>query len=113
MVVGYAAREGLRIAARYFPSTFRTIKRADVQIHKSLYGASGGRGVRYGRDIGSIAAGAYQGLRNGDDLDEHAQVPELTPGKFRKAHRGYKRGHNNGSRKYNRCYPSRRQSRSR
>ncbi len=97
MVVGFAVREGIRIGSRYFPKTFRTIKRADVQIHKSLYGASGGRGVRHGRDIGSLAAGAYHGFK-GDDLDNGEDVPStgFTPNKFRKTRYRYVRSSGRG-----------------
>ncbi len=68
MVIGKIVYEGIRYGSRYFPKTIFAIKRADVRIHKSLYGASGGKGVRHGRDIGSAAAGLYQGTRPGDDL---------------------------------------------
>ncbi len=75
MVVGKIVYEGIRFGARYFPKTIYQIKRADVRIHKSLYGASAGKGVRHGRDIGSIGAGIYQGTRQGDDLDGEVYEP--------------------------------------
>ncbi len=94
MVVGQIVREGLRFGTRYFPRTVRSIKRADVQIHKSLYGASGGKGVRHGRDIGSLGAGLYQGTRNGDDLDTFptGKRPRDPSRKFTKTYNRYKRG---------------------
>ncbi len=104
MVVGYAAREAIRFGTRYFPRTFRTIKRADVGIHKSLYGASGGRGVRHGRDIGSLAAGAYHGFK-GDDLDNGAdEQPSTgyTSRKFRQTRDRYVRGGRCRCHEYNR-----------
>ncbi len=97
MVLARVLVEGLRVGSRYFPKTIFAIKRADVRIHKSLYGASGGRGVRHGRDIGSLGAGLYQGTRDsGDDLDEHAVPYEkqrngFTSGKKSKTYRRNKR----------------------
>ncbi len=109
MVVGYAAREAIRFGARYFPRTFATIKRADVGIHKSLYGASGGRGVRHGRDIGSLAAGAYHGFKGGDDLDGQ-DVPGIsTPSrKFSKTRNRYFRGRRSRCYQHNRFSSNRR-----
>ncbi len=104
MVVGYAAREAIRFGARYFPKTFRTVKRADVQIHKSLYGASGGKGVRHGRDIGSLAAGAYHGLQ-GDELDNAAEDRPSTgypSRKFSKTRNRYVRNRRGRCYEYNR-----------
>ncbi len=56
--IGYAISRG-----------FRTFRRYDETIHRQLYGRSGGRGVRHGRDAGSGIAGLYQGTRRGDDLE--------------------------------------------
>ncbi len=105
MVVGKILVEGVRFGSRYFPKTILAIKRTDVRIHKSLYGASGGKGVRHGRDLGSIGAGLYQGTRSdGDELDQHAvQTPseyvDKTSSKF-KARGGYQR-------RRDRCPPKR------
>ncbi len=90
MVVGYAAREAIRFGARYFPRTFATIKRADVGIHKSLYGA-------------------YHGFKGGDDLDGQ-DVPGIsTPSrKFSKTRNRYFRGRRSRCYQHNRFSSNRR-----
>ncbi len=107
---GRVIRYGIQQGAKYFPKTVLSIKRADVRIHKSLYGASGGRGVRHGRDIGSVIAGIYQGTRdNGDELDEFStrENDGFTSGKKLQTYRGYKRT----SKRYRKCYRPRRSQR--
>ncbi len=109
MVIGKIVGTGLRIGARYFPKTLQSIKRADVAIHKSLYGASGGRGVRHGRDIGSLVAGVYHGTR-GDDLD--AQKNEYDNPARTKYETRYRRGNVSSRRGTSRCYPRRSRTKS-
>ncbi len=106
-IVGQVANIGIRIGARAFTRLHKT----DVAIHKSLYGASGGRGVRHGRDAG-IFLSQY---REGDDLDDHAvPQPRYEPPSRQnnKTYRGYKRSSNARFGKYNRrgqcrCKPRR------
>ncbi len=108
MVINVAIREGIRIATRYFPKTIASIQRADVRIHKSLYGRSGGRGVRHGRDIGAAAGGLYSEYFREDDIGTEFPQPENGPGFKPKARnkyqtrRGYKRRHKRCPSKYNR-----------
>lgn len=87
-IIGQVASYGARVVSR---NLFR-LHKTDVRIHKSLYGASGGRGVRHGRDAG-IFLSQYA---EGDDLDNHAvQEPPgngYSSRKFSKAYRGYQRG---------------------
>ncbi len=77
MVLGTIVKEGIRFGARYFPKTIQALKRTDVRIHKSLYGASGGRGVRHGRDIGATIGGLYSGFTQGDDLEYGTDEPSI------------------------------------
>ncbi len=98
MVYGIIAR-GLSKAARdygpgFVKGAFKQFKKYDVSIHRQLYGQSGGRGVRHGRDAGSLIAGTYQGLR-GDDLDNGKGFSPPS-GPFRKERSG--RGNKYGSR---------------
>lgn len=86
---GRVLREVGRYATRYFPRTIQAIQRQDVRIHKSLYGASGGRGVRHGRDIGAAAGGIYQQY-TGETLDDVLQEPEDGQGISPKASYKYK-----------------------
>ncbi len=73
MVLARIIVKGIEVGARYLPKTVQALKRTDVRIHKSLYGASGGRGVRHGRDIGSTIGGLYSGFtQEGDELDSPA-----------------------------------------
>ncbi len=73
MVLGVIARGISEVARAYGPGLVKrglqSFRKYDVKIHRNLYGKSGGRGVRHGRDAGSIIAGLYQGTRRGDDLD--------------------------------------------
>ncbi len=98
-IVGQIANVGIRYASRYF----KELHRYDVKIHKGLYGATAGRGVRHGRDAGIFIS---QYFKSGDDLDEYAEpVPPGTKypsGKFRKAHRRYQRRGGRCPPKYNR-----------
>ncbi len=89
---GQVIRYGLRAGLKYFPKTLQAVKRADVAIHKSLYGASAGRGVRHGRDIGTLVASGIIGF-SGDDLDEFSEREDVRspPRKKLQAYRRYKR----------------------
>ncbi len=73
---GTIIRTGVGIVAKYFPRTIQAIKRQDVRIHKSLYGASGGRGVRHGRDIGAAAGSIYSEFRQENDVEDEFSQPE-------------------------------------
>ncbi len=115
MVVGIIAR-GLSEVARYYgprawSSTAKAIARYDVKIFRGLYGPTGGRAVRHGRDAGSIIAGLYQGTR-GDDLDRGSSYEPQYSSRSKSEARG-RRGYKYGSRRP-KCRPnyrSKRQSR--
>ncbi len=102
MVLGRVAVEVARYGANVVSRNLFKVHKLDVRIHKSLYGSSGGRGVRHGRDAGIFISQYFEG----DDLDEHAVSPPVGPGfqassrKFSKAYRGNKRYRN-------RCPPKR------
>ncbi len=72
MVYGAISRiaaQGIRSAGIYLiPRAVKTFTKYDKAIFRGLYGKSGGRGVRHGRDIGA-AVGGILALGQGDDLD--------------------------------------------
>ncbi len=72
MVYGAVSRiaaQGIRSAGIYLiPRVVKTFTKYDKAIFRNLYGKSGGRGVRHGRDIGA-AVGGLLALGQGDDLD--------------------------------------------
>ncbi len=97
MVIGIIGRQvanyGIRQVGRYLTQ----LHKYDVSIHKGLYGASGGRGVRHGRDAG-IFISQY---RQGDDLDTTQESPKYSSRKKPQAYSrcgnqyGYKRNQYN------------------
>jgi len=104
-LIGIAGRVATRVATRYLsrqvPRIFKEIHRQDVRIHKSLYGAAGGRGVRHGRDLAAAVGGL---LKNdgGDGVDDAPiRIPKqpFTSRKFNKARR-----RRNDYRSRRRCY---------
>ncbi len=105
VLVGQIIKAGIQVASRYFPRGARYTKdfaRFDRQLHGSVFGRSGGRGFRHGRDAGLAITGATQGFR-GDDLDAPSYRPPITPGKFKKA---YSRRGNVGRFGRTKCYPN-------
>ena len=100
MVIGQIANVGIRAASRYF----RELHRIDVKIHKGLYGASAGRGVRHGRDAGIFLSQYYN--QAGDDVEvelpesPYVKSPGTKAGKFNKTRGRYQR-------KRVRCSPKR------
>ncbi len=104
MVLGHVAREVLRYAGTRFPQSVKAFQRYDVRIFKGLYGPSGGRGVRHGRDVGSIIAGTYRGTSTGDIGDAVPYQPGSKASSRKKFQtrdrRGFKRSY---KRRY--CYP--------
>ncbi len=107
MVYGQIARaafEGIRAISRYSgPKVVRAFTKYDKKIFRNLYGQSGGRGVRHGRDIGA-AVGGLLALGPGDDLDNGSRVqPKYSSRSKPKARRG--RGYSNryGHPKYCSC----------
>ncbi len=90
----------------------KAFNRYDKQIFKGLYGTSGGRGVRHGRDIGTIAAGYLS--NTGDTLDQDAFPPWQPRSPTRnvgKTYSRYKRSNFSRRSQRKRCYPDRRRSR--
>ncbi len=97
MVYGQIARiafEGARALSRYSgPKIVRAFTKYDKKIFRNLYGQSGGRGVRHGRDIGA-AAGGLLALGKGDDLDNGSSFqPQYSSRPKSKAR--YRRGYRN------------------
>ncbi len=92
MVYGQIARiaaEGARAAGVYIiPRAIKTFTKYDKKIFRNLYGKSGGRGVRHGRDIGA-AVGGLMAFQTGDDLDGFPKGPGYTPSKRRETYSGY------------------------
>ncbi len=85
MVLARIVNEGIRLGSRYF----KQLHRYDVAIHKGLYGASAGRGVRHGRDAGIFIS---QYITGGDDLDgETGESPSIPSNKFPQARGRYRK----------------------
>lgn len=97
-IVGQIANVGIRYTSRYL----KQLHRYDVAIHKGLYGASAGRGVRHGRDAGIFISQYVTGgdIEPGEDVP---QQPPVTSRKFSKTYRGYKRFDSRSKREYDRC----------
>lgn len=94
-IIGEIVRQGYRVAtsggAGLIPKAVRFGTKYDRSLHKSVFGRSGGRGFRHGRDAGLALSGA---IRDGDQLDNGSLQPLDPSGKFDKAYRGrsYRRG---------------------
>lgn len=74
--------------AKLIPAAYKAFRKYDVRITNQLFGKSGGKGFRHGRDLGLIASE----FLSGDELDEHVAPPgEITSRKFPKARRRDKR----------------------
>ncbi len=112
MVYGQIARiafEGARALSRYSgPKIVRAFTKYDKKIFRNLYGQSGGRGVRHGRDIGA-AVGGLLALGPGDDLDNGSSVqPQYSSRAKPKARRRRGYGNRYGYSKHCPDYRSRR-----
>ena len=112
MVIGQIIREGIKYAVRssgagLIPKGYRAYRKYDIQTTNRLFGKSGGKGFRHGRDLGLIL-GEYVG----DDLDRDAIQPPQTSSKF-KARGKYRRSRNRNRVCHDRCDNSRRYSKSR
>jgi len=95
-LVGKVANVGIRAASKYF----KELHRIDVKVHRGLYGATAGRGVRHGRDAGIFIS---QYIKGGDDLDDGSEIPEQAPpGKGVQARDRRQRRYNGRYSKYNR-----------
>ncbi len=108
MVYGQIARiaaQGARAAGIYLiPRAVKTFTKYDKAIFRGLYGQSGGRGVRHGRDIGA-AVGGLMATQRGDDLEVGSQnVGQYSSRPKPQAYRGrgFKRG-TRSSNYYSRC----------
>ncbi len=103
MVYGQIARvaaEGARAAGIYIiPRAVKTFTKYDKKIFRNLYGQSGGRGVRHGRDIGA-AVGGLMASQTGDELDGVPKGPGYTPSKRRETYSRYGNRGGNGRGKY-------------
>jgi len=106
MVLGRVLRYAIdRSGAYLIPRAYQAFRKYDVQTTNRLFGKSGGKGFRHGRDLGLIL-GEYVG----DDLDESASGPESTSSKFRQARYRYKRSSSRSRNKRDRCICYRGQS---
>ncbi len=71
MVLVQVIRTGIQIASRItgygrVGKYSKAFARYDRQLHGSVFGRSGGRGFRHGRDAGLAVASAAQGYNRGD-----------------------------------------------
>ncbi len=87
-----------RTGAKLFPAAYKAFRKYDVRATNQLFGKSGGKGFRHGRDLGLIIGGEY--LLPGDDLDAPGNEPG-TPYQTRKFTQA--RGRNQRRRQYGRC----------
>ncbi len=98
-VIDYAIRT---TGAKLLSEGYKAFRKYDVRVTNQLFGKSGGKGFRHGRDLGLIL-GEYVG----DDVDDYA-VPPYEPvppsRQVSKTRSGYKRGSDRRNSKYNRCY---------
>ncbi len=87
-----ATRAGLRTGTRIF----KEFGRYDRSLHQSVFGRSGGRGFRHGRDAGL----AISGFARGDELDA-PQTQLNPPSKQYQARSRYGKRGRTGRRCYN------------
>ncbi len=108
MVIGIVGRQIINYGIRQTGKYLTQLHKYDVSIHKGLYGASAGRGVRHGRDAGIFVSQYIKG----DDLDgEDEPSTGIPPYKQSKARYRYKRyGSRGSSKRYRPCRPARRPS---
>ena len=112
MVYGVASRiaeRAIRSTGIYLVKRYsKAFTKYDKRIFKGLYGESGGRGVRHGRDLGAVVGGlmASQGK---DDLDGGTRIT-TPPSKFPQARRRYGNKYGASRRKYDPCDRRGRQS---
>ncbi len=60
-----------RTGAYLVPRAYKAFRQYDVRLTNQLFGKSGGKGFRHGRDAGLILSD----FLGGDDLDRHAVQP--------------------------------------
>ena len=102
-LIDYAIRT---TGAKLIPAGYRAFRKYDIQTTNALFGKSGGKGFRHGRDLGLIL-GEYVG---DDDLEDATVSPgsrSSSRPKY-KTYRGYKRRDNRRCRCNNRRYQTRR-----
>ncbi len=107
MVYGQIARiaaQGVRAAGIHIlPRAVKTFTKYDKKIFRSLYGQSGGRGVRHGRDIGA-AVGGLMASQGKDELDGKTFQPQYLSRAKSKAYRRRSKFGYSGSSNYNTGY---------
>ncbi len=93
MVVGKIVRYVVdRTGAKLIPGAYKAFRQYDVRITNQLFGKSGGKGFRHGRDLGLIASEFI-----GDDLDEfptQRDEPKYSSRSKYKTYSRYKRRNN-------------------
>ncbi len=104
-LVGQIASGIIRRAVRpVVQKYFKDFGRYDRQLHQRLFGRSGGRGFRHGRDAG-LAGGSLFRTEGDSGLDARPFQPGYTPRKFNET-----RGRRKFDRRTRRCrcrYPNR------
>ncbi len=90
-----------RTGAKLIPAGYRAFRRYDVRITNQLFGKSGGKGFRHGRDVGLIIGGEY--LNGADDLD----APSIQQPPSYKRPQAYYRNQRGRKRRVAKCYPYR------
>ncbi len=100
-IVSRIAAKAIRSSGIYLIERYtKTFTRYDKALFGRLYGKSGGRGVRHGRDIGA-AVGGLMAVQKGDDLDGQKIQPKYSSRPKSKAYR--RRGVKYNPRRRNYC----------
>ncbi len=98
--------------AYLIPRAYKAFRQYDVRITNQLFGKSGGKGFRHGRDIG--LSGVTQLWPGENELDDGVSQKPDVPSAPRKKYQARSRQYRSGNRywdKRDRCYKYRRGSR--
>ncbi len=85
-LIDYAIRT---TGAKLIPAGYRAFRKYDIQTTNALFGKSGGKGFRHGRDLGLIL-GEYIGDDDVDVVQKQTSPPSKASSKY-KTYSGYKR----------------------
>ncbi len=75
-----------RTGAKLIPAAYQAFRKYDVRTTNQLFGKSGGKGFRHGRDLGLIASEFI-----GDEDIDLGSPPDEQPSRFNKARNRHQR----------------------
>ncbi len=93
--------------AKLLPGAYQAFRKYDVRITNQLFGKSGGKGFRHGRDLGLIAAEFISDDGDVDVVQKQTEFKTSSRSKY-KTYRGHKRGCDCRNCKYKRYNKGRR-----